>query len=132
MSFLRNTADVAWDAKVFGVVGSAVGFASSLLYSWAGQDTVDANAFKLAGVSALGLGLISQAGGMMFINQQQGGRGLMFTAVGIPTGFGLGSAYAIYKKGSTSPVGVIKAGAIGSIVTGALAGAGDILRAQMK
>lgn len=132
MSFLRNTADVAWDAKVFGVVGSAVGFAGGLLYSWAGQDTIDINAFKLAGISALAAGAISQAGGMMYVNQQQGGRGLLFTSVALPTGFGLGSAYAMYRKGSTSPVGVIKAGTVGSIVTGALGGAADMLRAQMK
>tara|TARA_B100001250_G_scaffold358306_1_gene334532 strand:+ start:97 stop:489 length:393 start_codon:yes stop_codon:yes gene_type:complete len=129
---LRNTADVAWDAKVFGAVGSAVGFSGGLLYAWAGQDSIDANAFKVAGLSALAAGLISQVGGMMFVNQQQGGRGLMFTAVGIPTGFGLGSAYAMYSRGSNDPVGIIKAGSVGSIVAGAIGGAGDIVRAQLK
>jgi len=132
VSVVRNTLDVAWDAKVYGAVGSFVGFAGGLLYSWAGQDNINANSFKVAGISALASGMISQVGGMFVVNYQQGGRGLAFTGVGVPAGFGLGSAYAIYRKGSNSPVGIIKAGAVGSIIGGAAGATGDIVRAQLK
>ena len=75
--------------------------------------------------------MISQVGGMFVVNYQQGGRGLALQA-GVPAGFGLGSAYAIYRKGSNSPVGIIKAGAVGSIIGGAAGATGDIVRAQLK
>ena len=131
MSIVRNTLDVAWDAKVYGAVGSFVGFAGGLLYAWSGQEELNANTFKVAGVSALATGLVGQVGGMFVVNHQQGGRGLAFTGIGIPAGFGLGSAYAMYKKGSNSPVGIIKAGAVGSVIGGAAGATGDMVRAQL-
>lgn len=131
MSIVRNTLDVAWDAKVYGAVGSFVGFAGGLLYAYAGQDAINANTFKVAGVSALAGGLVAQVGGMFVVNHQQGGRGLAFTGVGVPAGFGLGSAYAMYSKGSNSPVGIIKAGTVGSVIGGAGGATIDIIRAQM-
>ena len=131
MSIVRNTLDVAWDAKVYGAVGSFVGFAGGLLYAWAGQDELNANTFKVAGVSALAGGLVSQVGGMMIVNQQQGGRGLAFTGIGIPAGFGLLSVYSMYSKGSNDPVGIIKAGAVGSVIGGAAGATGDLIRAQL-
>lgn len=132
MSKISNTIDVAKDAWVFGAVGGGIGFAGGLLSSWASQREMDKNTFYIAGITALAGASVSQAAGMLFVNQQQGGRGLIFTSVGVPTGFGLGAAYAALSKQVTSPKAVIKAGAVGSIIAGTAGGVADIIISYMK
>ena len=132
MSKLSNTIDVAKDAWVFGAVGGGIGFAGGLLSTWASQGDFDKNTFYLAGATSLAGAALFQAGGMMFVNQQQGGRGLIFTTVGVPVGFGFGAAYAALKKQVTSPRAVIKAGAVGSIIAGTAGGVADIVISYMK
>lgn len=130
MSILRNTADVAWDAKVYGAVGTGVGFAGSLLYSFAKQSAMDGNAFKIAGVAGLGAGLLTQVAGMIVTNYQQGGRGLSATIAGTTGGFGAGTVYSLTKN-PTEPVGVIKVGLVGSVIGGSLGAAADVVRSTI-
>lgn len=130
MSILRNTADVAWDAKVYGAVGTGVGFAGSLLYSFAKQSAMDGNAFKIAGVAGLGAGLLTQVAGMIVTNYQQGGRGLSATIVGTTGGFGAGTVYSL-RNNPTEPVGVIKVGLVGSVIGGSLGAAADVVRSTI-
>ena len=130
MSILRNTADVAWDAKVYGAVGTGVGFAGSLLFSFARQSAMDGNAFKIAGVAGLGARLLTQVAGMVVTNYQQGGRGLSATIAGTTGGFGAGTVYSLTKN-PTEPVGVIKVGLVGSVIGGSLGAAADVVRATI-
>jgi len=130
MSILRNTADVAWDAKVYGAVGVGVGFGGSLLRSFANQSSTDFDTFKVAGVVGLGAGLLTQIAGMIITNYQQGGRGLSGTIVGATGGFGAGTVYSLTKN-PTEPVGVIKAGLVGGVIGGSLGATGDVVRATI-
>lgn len=130
MSILRNTADVAWDAKVYGAVGTGVGFAGSLLLSFANQSAMDGNTFKIAGVAGLGVGLLSQVAGMVVTNYQQGGRGLSATIAGTTGGFGVGTVWSL-RSNPTEPVGVIKVGLVGTLIGGSLGAAADVVRATI-
>ncbi len=130
MSILRNTKDVAWDSKVYGAVGLGVGFGGSLLYSFAKQNAMDGNTFKIAGIAGLGAGLLAQIGGMIITNFQQGGRGLSGTIVGATGGFGAGTVYSL-RNNPTEPVGVIKAGLVGGVIGGSLGATGDVVRSTI-
>lgn len=130
MSILRNTADVAWDAKVYGAVGTGVGFAGSLLYSFAKQSAMDGNAFKIAGVAGLGAGLLTQVAGMIVTNYQQGGRGLSATILGTTGGFGAGTVWSL-RNNPTEPVGVIKVGLVGSVIGASLGAVTDVVRSTI-
>mgnify|MGYP001159974380 FL=1 len=130
MSIIRNTADVAWDSKVYGAVGSGVGFAGSLLYAFANQAPMNGTTFKVAAVAGLGTGLVTQMVGMLITNYQQGGRGLSGTVMGLTGGFGAGAVQSL-RNNPTEPVGVIKAGLVGGVIGGSLGATGDVVRATI-
>jgi len=130
MSIIRNTADVAWDSKVYGAIGSGVGFAGTLLYSFANQAPMNGTTFKVAAVAGLGTGLVTQMVGMLITNYQQGGRGLSGTIMGLTGGFGVGTVQSL-RNNPTEPVGVIKAGLVGTVIGGSLGATGDVVRSTI-
>ena len=125
---MTNTWLVAKDASMFGVGGSLVGFGLGAAAQWLDGGSDTSSIFLMGGVGALTGAIIGQLGGMMIVNQQQGGTGLLMTPMlGLSGSAGM-MAYSKFRKGHSNVKTVIKYGVVGGII-GAPVGAGiDYLR----
>ena len=113
---------------MFGVGGGLVGFGLGAAAQWLDGDNAAASILMMGGIGALTGAIIGQIGGMMFVNQQQGGTGLLMTPLlGLSGAAGM-AVYSKFRKGHSSVKTVIKYGVVGGVI-GAPIGAGiDYLR----
>ena len=113
---------------MFGVGGALVGFGLGAAAQWLDGGEDKSPIVMMGGIGALTGGIIGQLGGMMFVNRQQGGTGLLATPL-----LGLGGAagmmtYSVARKNHSDVKTVIKYGVVGGLIGAPIGGGIDYLR----
>tara|TARA_B100000035_G_scaffold111327_2_gene94497 strand:- start:3634 stop:4092 length:459 start_codon:yes stop_codon:yes gene_type:complete len=117
------TWESAKKAKNFGLVGGLVGGALGLVIeglSHGGSSKID---YALtAGLGSAVVGSVFQVGGMMYVNKEEAGPGLLITPILGAGGFASGVYLSRFKTGNTDIKTNITMGVLG-LTAGALTGA---------
>ena len=127
----QNTWRLAKDSAVYGIGGGLLGFGLGAGAHWIDGSSNPKDILYMGGLGALTGGIIGELAGMMWLNRQQGGTGLLVTPIlGAGSAAG-GMAYAKLKKNVTDVKTVMRYGVVGGLI-GAPIGAGvDYLRNRM-
>ena len=114
---LGSTATAFKRAWPFGLGGAALGGVGALVSVYLSEgEALTGNSLKVGGIGVIAGAAAGQAIGMFIVNYRESLGGLMFTPLGMATGFAGGTAYSIARKGLPTPGTVIRTGVLGSIV----------------
>ena len=123
-----NTCQSANQAKHFGIIGAALGGALGMVIEAVGPDGSTAKDYALtAGLGSVVLGSVFQVGGMMHVNNQQVGPGLLFTPILGTAGFATGVTFSRFKRRQSDIKNNITMGLVGLLTGGLVGGATDVL-----
>jgi len=117
------TIESAKKAKTFGIVGVAVGGALGLLIEGLSHGGSSKKDYALtAGLGSAVGGAVFQVGGMMYVNKEEAGPGILLTPIGGAGGFATGVYVSRFRRGNTDIKTNITMGVLG-LTAGAIAGA---------
>ena len=120
------TIESAKKAKAFGIVGLAVGGALGLLIEGLSHGGSSKTDYALtAGLGSAVGGTVFQLGGMMYVNKEEAGPGLLFTPMLGAGGFVSGVYLSRFRTGNTDIKNNITMGVLGLTAGGVAGGALD-------
>ena len=123
-----NTIESFKQAKHFGIIGVALGGALGMVIEAVGPGGSTAEDYALtAGLGSVVVGSVFQVGGMMHVNNQQAGPGLLFTPIGATAGFAGGVTFSRFKRRQSDIKNNITMGLVGLLTGGFVGGAIDVI-----
>jgi len=114
---------------MFGVGGGLVGFGVGAAAQWLDETNADGRSvLVMGGVGLLTGAILGQLAGMVVVNKQRGGTGLLMTPL-LGAGGGAGMmVYSKFRKKHTEVKTVMKYGLVGLLVGAPIGGGIDYLR----
>lgn len=117
---------------MFGVGGGLVGFGIGAAAQWLDETNADGKSIlAMGGIGALSGAILGQLTGMMIVNRQRGGTGLLMTPIlgagGAATMMGYSKFYRKHSEVKT----VMKYGLVGLLVGAPIGGGVDYLRKNL-
>ena len=118
---------------MFGVGGGLVGFGVGAAAQWLDETNPDSKSIlAMGGVGALTGGILGQLTGMLLVNKQRGGTGLLATPLlGAGSAAGMMGYSKFYRKHSEVKT-VMKYGLVGLLVGAPIGGGIDYLRNNLN
>lgn len=117
------TIESAKKAKNFGIVGGLVGGALGLVIEGLSHGGSSKTDYALtAGLGSAVLGSVFQVGGMMYVNKEEAGPGILITPILGAGGFTGGVYFSRFRRGNTDIKTNITMGVLG-LTAGAITGA---------